>query len=167
MDEHGRLSSQIQQIHAFQILKSIWDGTSGSWHPHCKCTAALVPYVVAIWSYHHREHRITPESPECVFVCQGWQENEKVRFNILSHPELIDVIQCQCKAREKKCITDACRCWKDHISCIPYCTCAWEEGCNKPYTNHLHGVIAEGVTNINDNDYYADLDIKIRYKFTF
>ena len=85
----------------------------------------------------------------------------------LSHPERIDVIKCQCKAKEKKCITDACGCWKDHISCTPYCTCAWEEGCHKPYTNHLLGVIAEGVTNINDSDYYADLDIKIRYKLSF
>ena len=85
----------------------------------------------------------------------------------LSHPKLIDVNQCQCKTREKKCITDACGCWKDHISCTLYCTCAWEEGCHKPYTNHLHGVVAEGVTNINDNDYYVDLDIKIRYKLSF
>ena len=77
-------------------------------------------------------------------------------------PELIDVIKCQCKAREKKCSTAACGYWKDHISCTPYCSCAWEEGCLKPYTNHVHGVIAEGVTDINDGDgdYYVDLDIK-------
>ena len=54
-----------------------------------------------------------------------------------SQPELINVIQCQCKARENKCSTDACCCWKDHSSCTPYFTCAWEEGCHKPYTNHL------------------------------
>ena len=65
----------------FQILRFIWDGIRWSYHPHSKCTAALVQYIVAIWSYHHREYRITPELPECVFVCQGWQENEKVRFN--------------------------------------------------------------------------------------
>ena len=28
-------------------------------------------------------------------------------------------------------------------------------------------VIATGVTNVNDCDYYADLDIKIRYKLSF
>ena len=41
----------------------------------------------------------------------------------------------------------------------------------KDATNHiqttLHGVIAEGVTNINDGDYYVDLDIKIHYKLSF
>ena len=31
----------------------------------------------------------------------------------------------------------------------------------------IDGVIAEGVTNTNDSDYYADLDIKIRYKLSF
>ena len=81
MDEHGRLSSQIQQIHAFQILRCIWERTSWSWHPHRKCTAAIVTYIMVIWSFHHRGYRIKPEWPECVVVCQGWQENEKVRFN--------------------------------------------------------------------------------------
>ena len=35
--------------------------------------AALVPYTVAIWRYHHREYYITPESPECVFVSCNYQ----------------------------------------------------------------------------------------------
>ena len=43
------------------------------WDPHCKCTAALLPYILAIWMYHHREHRITPESPECVFASCNYQ----------------------------------------------------------------------------------------------
>ena len=73
MDEHGRLSSQIQQIHAFQILSCIWNGASWSWHPHYKCAAAPVTYIVAIWRYHHREYRITPVLPECVFVSCFYQ----------------------------------------------------------------------------------------------
>ena len=73
MDKHGRMSSQIQQIHAYQMLRCIWDGASWSWHPHCKCAAVLVPYIMAIWRYHHREYHITSESPECVDVPFNYQ----------------------------------------------------------------------------------------------
>ena len=73
MDEHGRLSSQIQQIRTFQIFRCIWEWASWSWHPYCKCAAALVPHIVAIWRYHYRDYRITLESFECVFVSCNYQ----------------------------------------------------------------------------------------------
>ena len=108
------------------------------------------------------------ESSRPTGTTQFWWDNN-ISFTVpvttnydLGQPELIDVIKCHCKARKKKCSTYACGCWKDHISCTPYCSCAWDEKCHKPYTNRLHGVIAEGVTNMNDadGDYHADLDIK-------
>ena len=118
--------------------------------------------------YPHPFTRPVVESGRSTGTTQFWWDS-KISFTVPvtttydpGQPELIDMIKFQCKARENKCNTDACGCWKDHIYCTPYCSCAWEEGCHKPYTNHLHGVIAEGVTNINDgdSDYTADLDIK-------
>ena len=53
-------------------------------------------------------------------------------------PELIDVIQCQCKTMDRKCSTDACGCWIDHISCTPYC-CAvlWKDASNHIQTIYM------------------------------
>ena len=38
-----------------------------------------------------------------------------------AQPELLDVIQCQCKAQGKKCFTEAFGYHKQHLSCTPFC----------------------------------------------
>ena len=49
--------------------------------------------------------------PICTITCSKISLTVPVTTTYdLSHPERIDVIQCQCKASEKKCITDACSC---------------------------------------------------------
>ena len=37
--------------------------------------------------------------------------------------ELLDVIQCQCKAQSKKCPTKACGCHEQHLSYTSFCNC--------------------------------------------
>ena len=49
-------------------------------------------------------------------------------------PELIDVIQCQCKAQNNRCSTKVCSCHKEHLSCTSCCACCGERGCSNPYT---------------------------------
>ncbi|KAK3880448.1 hypothetical protein Pcinc_015050 [Petrolisthes cinctipes] len=40
--------------------------------------------------------------------------------------ELTDVIWCQCQMQVKKCITQACGCHTEHLSCTSYCNCFGE-----------------------------------------
>ena len=48
--------------------------------------------------------------------------------------ELMEVVQCQCKAQGKMCSTLVCGCRKEYLSCTSYCNCSGEEGYCNPHT---------------------------------
>ncbi len=47
---------------------------------------------------------------------------------------LMDVIQCKCKAMENKCSSLACGCLKEQHFCKAYCNCLADDSCCNPYT---------------------------------
>ena len=69
----------------------------------------------------------------------GWEIRDGIPIPVIAQgdpapPELIDVIQCQCRAQGKKCSTEACGCHKQHLSCTSFCNCSGDESCCNPYT---------------------------------
>ena len=85
----------------------------------------------------------------------GWEIHDSVPIPIIAKgdpapPELIDVIRCQCRAQDKKCITEACGCHKEHLSCTSYCNCSGEDGCCNPYTNR-HVLSTDGEEAFQDD----------------
>ena len=69
----------------------------------------------------------------------GWEIQDGIPTPAIAQgdpapPELIDVIQCQCRAQGKKCSTEACGCHKQHLSCTSFCNCSGGENCCNPYT---------------------------------
>lgn len=69
----------------------------------------------------------------------GWEIQDTIPVPVIAQgdpapPELIDVIQCKCKAQGKKCGTEACGCHKEHLSCTSYCNCSGKEDCCNPYS---------------------------------
>ncbi len=69
----------------------------------------------------------------------GWEFRDDIPVLVIAQgdlapPELIDVIQCQCRAQSKKCSTEACGCHKQHLSCTSFCNCSGDESCCNPYT---------------------------------
>ena len=65
-------------------------------------------------------------------------------------PQLSDVINCQCNAVGKKCSTDACGCYREHLSCTNYYNCRGHDGCCNPHTT-------QGVMQAVDDD-NAEID---------
>ena len=66
----------------------------------------------------------------------GWEIRDDIPIPVIAQgdpapPELINVIQCQCRARGKKCSTEACGCHKQHLSCT---SCSGDESCCNPHT---------------------------------
>ena len=66
----------------------------------------------------------------------GWEIRDDIPIPVIAQgdPELIDVIQCQCRAQGKKCSTEACGCHKQHLSCTSFCNCSGDESCCNPHT---------------------------------
>lgn len=69
----------------------------------------------------------------------GWDMQEgipvpKMNQNDPVPPNLMDVIRCQCRAKEKKCSSHACGCRKEQLSCTTYCYCSAEDSCCNPHT---------------------------------
>ena len=68
----------------------------------------------------------------------GWEVRDDIPIPVIAQgdpapPELIDVIQCQCRAQGKKCSTEACGCHKQHLSCTSFCNCSGDESCCNPH----------------------------------
>ena len=69
----------------------------------------------------------------------GWEFQAEIPIPVIAEgdpapPELLDVIQCQCKAQGKKCSTEACGCHKQHLSCTAFCNCHGGQDCLNPFT---------------------------------
>jgi hypothetical protein len=98
----------------------------------------------------------------------GWEIRDGIPVPLIAQgdpapPELIDVIQCQCRAQGKKCSTEAkCGCHKEHLSCTSYCNCSGEEGCCNPYTKRRDAQAGdeEGVEmeDIEEEDFEEGVD---------
>ena len=76
-------------------------------------------------------------------------------------PELMEVVQCQCKAQGKMCSTLACGCRKEYLSCTSYCNCSGEEGYCNPHTKK--DKIKDGTEMVVEKDFedtYMDEDIE-------
>ena len=70
----------------------------------------------------------------------GWEFPAEIPIPVIAEgypapPELLDVIQCQCKAQGKKCSTEACGCHKQHLSCTSFCNCHGGQNCLNPFTS--------------------------------
>ncbi len=72
-------------------------------------------------------------------------------------PALMDVINCQCKAVGKACITMACSCHSAGLSCTPYCFCAGETMCINPFTKHENATDNDDVDSAEEVD---DVDVE-------
>ena len=91
---------------------------------------------VMLWKV--ADHQAPPD--ESVDTTQfGWDIKNSIPIPTVSQgapapPELVDVIQCQCKAQGKKCSTAACNCHKEHLACTSYCNCCGEDECCNLHT---------------------------------
>ena len=66
-----------------------------------------------------------------------WEFRDNIPVQVIAEgnptsPELLDVIRCQCKAHGKKCLTEACGCHKQPLSCTTFCNCYDGEDCLNP-----------------------------------
>ena len=81
----------------------------------------------------------------------GWKIQEGIPVPVTAErdpasPQLIDVIQCKCRAHDKKCTTEGCGRHKEHLSCTSYCNCSGDEDCCNSYTKRREvqaGVVEE------------------------
>ena len=103
------------------------------------------------------DHQAPPD--ESTAISQfGWEIQNGIPVPVIAQnapapPELIGVIRCQCRALDKKCSSEACRCHKEHLSCTSYCNCSGEDGCCNPYTKrHDAGAGDEQENEIEDVD---------------
>ena len=67
----------------------------------------------------------------------GWEFRDNIPVQVIAEgnptpPELLDVIRFQCKARGKKCFTEANGCQKQPLSCTTFCNCYDGEDCLNP-----------------------------------
>ena len=74
----------------------------------------------------------------------GWEIRDDIPIPVIAQgdpapPELIDVIQCQCRAQGKKCSTEACGCHKQHLSCTSFCNCSSDASCCTHHTRRCSG----------------------------
>ena len=122
------------------------------------------------------DHQAPPDESVDI-TAFGWDIQDGIPVPVTSKsdpapPELIDVINCQCKVEGKKCITTACGCHKEHLSCMSYCYCSGEDGCCNPYTNGRDGdggqAAEEDDTDMEDTvedveeDFGDDRDVECR-----
>ena len=88
----------------------------------------------------------------------GWKFQDEIPIPVIAGgdsapPELLDVIQCQCKVHGKKCSTEACECHKQHMSCTKFCNWQGGQDCLNPFTAAT-GIVqpAEEATDADYND---------------
>ena len=91
----------------------------------------------------------------------GWKIRDDVPVPAVAErdpapPQLSDVINCQCNAVGKKCSTEACGCYREHLSCTNYYNCRGHDGCCNPHTTQ--GVI-QAVDDDNAEIYDAGEEI--------
>ncbi len=83
--------------------------------------------------------QLAPPSESTDITNFGWEIHEGIPVPKLSQndpvpPNLMDVIQCKCKAKGNKCSSLACGCQKEQLSCTTYCNCLADDSCCNPYT---------------------------------
>lgn len=82
----------------------------------------------------------TPPDESADITKFGWKIQDNIPVPVIAEgepvpPKLFNVIRCQCKKENKRCITEVCGCHKEHLSCTSYCHCKGNHGCCNPYTN--------------------------------
>ena len=96
-------------------------------------------YQVMLWKAAYQQ---TP--PAVDIAAYGWElvsgagcvPTPRIARGPAAPPALMDVINCQCKAVGKACISRACSCHSAGLSCTPYCYCVGEAMCFNPFTKH-------------------------------
>ena len=121
----------LQTFHQEEEESQSYGPTSNICQPVAACAASSsANYVV---------ESIGPPDESADITHFGWEIRDGIPIPVIAQgdpapPELINVIQCQCRAQGKKCSTEACGCHKQHLSCTSFCNCSGDESCCNPYT---------------------------------
>jgi len=115
---------------------------------------------------------VAPPDESADITSFGWKYQDGIPAPVLSKadpapPVLLDVVQCQCRAANKRCGTEACGCHKEHMSCTVYCNCSGDVACCNPYTkkrdedngNTVGAAIEEQDETDMEDEYEEDVDL--------
>jgi len=81
---------------------------------------------------------VAPSNEFADITAFGWEYQDGIPTPVFSKadpspPVLLDILQCQRRAADKRCGTEACGCHEEHMACTVYCNCPGDVACCNPF----------------------------------